>query len=464
MWFEATTRGDGHRSSGQLGWRAALCALLGFSGCQTYQPRPVDPAGALAAVSNRTLEDPAVQSALTAAGLGNGRDAEGRWRLEALPVIATGLSPSIARARKEQEAALASIDVAQAPGDLGLNFDLERAVQTTMPWIYGFTVDWTWQTGHKRQIKGDKARAEANRAALALAGVEWDTRSAALRAAWELSAAVERAQAQDLLAAAIREWQEADRTLLEVGEISRLELMTANRESAQVDLDLSDTRKRIASARTRLARSLGVPTRDPADWNLEPWPGELPAPPDQAGLLQQVALARPDVLEQLAAYAATEENLRLEIAKQYPDVRLGPGYTYDQGQNKWLLGWGLTFPLDGNRAGIASAQADREVAAARFTEVQANAIAEVIGARTAYVGELEKLQTAGALVRESEAQLQTQQSALELGSGDRLAVILARVELQRARLARLDSRESAWAACLDLMDAARKFLPPFDAP
>jgi broad specificity phosphatase PhoE len=30
-----------------------------------------------------------------------------------------------------------------------------------------------------------------------------------------------------------------------------------------------------------------------------------------------------------------------EIAKQYPDIHLGPGYQYDQGVNKWTLGFSV---------------------------------------------------------------------------------------------------------------------------
>ena len=38
-----------------------------------------------------------------------------------------------------------------------------------------------------------------------------------------------------------------------------------------------------------------------------------------------------------------EAALRLEIAKQYPDVHLNPGYQFDTGENKWALGVGLTL-------------------------------------------------------------------------------------------------------------------------
>ena len=77
----------------------------------------------------------------------------------------------------------------------------------------------------------------------------------------------------------------------------------------------------------------------------------------------------------LADFAASQATLRLEIAKQYPDVRLSPGYQYDQGDNKWSLGLSVDLPvLNRNQGPIAEAKARRSEAAARFNAVQAKAL------------------------------------------------------------------------------------------
>ena len=50
---------------------------------------------------------------------------------------------------------------------------------------------------------------------------------------------------------------------------------------------------------------------------------------------------RADVRGALAEYAASQSALQLEIANQYPDLHLGPGYgwnTGNAGDNKWSLG------------------------------------------------------------------------------------------------------------------------------
>ena len=57
---------------------------------------------------------------------------------------------------------------------------------------------------------------------------------------------------------------------------------------------------------------------------------------------RQALQRRPDVRADLADYAASEAALRIEIAKQYPDIHLDTGCEYDRGLQKWdLLGFGM---------------------------------------------------------------------------------------------------------------------------
>ena len=83
--------------------------------------------------------------------------------------------------------------------------------------------------------------------------------------------------------------------------------------------------------------------------------------------------------------------MQLEIAKQYPDVHLNPGYELDQTDNKWTLGLTVDLPLlNQNQGGIAEAKAKRAQAAAHFLSVQANAISEIDNALAGYDAALQK--------------------------------------------------------------------------
>nr|QQZ49430.1 hypothetical protein JKL49_20890 [Phenylobacterium glaciei] len=73
------------------------------------------------------------------------------------------------------------------------------------------------------------------------------------------------------------------------------------------------------------------------------------------------------MLRAVVDYDLAESALRTEVARQYPEVRIGPGYTYDHGVQKIPFNLTLVLPpLDLNRAAIAQAEARRTEAGARW--------------------------------------------------------------------------------------------------
>jgi outer membrane protein TolC len=83
----------------------------------------------------------------------------------------------------------------------------------------------------------------------------------------------------------------------------------------------------------------------------------------------------------LVDYAASEAALRLEVATQYPDIHLNPGYEYDQGDNRWGVGLSLELSvLNQNQGPIAEADARRTESAAKFNALQARGVVAYRGA------------------------------------------------------------------------------------
>jgi outer membrane protein TolC len=77
--------------------------------------------------------------------------------------------------------------------------------------------------------------------------------------------------------------------------------------------------------------------------------------------------SNPELAAVRAEYEVSEQSLRTEVRKQYPDLTIGPGYGTDQGDNRVLLGLSLPIPLwNRNQQGVAQATAQREVARGRF--------------------------------------------------------------------------------------------------
>ncbi len=86
---------------------------------------------------------------------------------------------------------------------------------------------------------------------------------------------------------------------------------------------------------------------------------------------------RLDVLRALEQYRAAQSALQLQVARQYPDVDLGPGYNYEEGAHFIALSLSTVLPLRNHNQGpIAEAEAQRKVAGAQLLAVQSTVIAD----------------------------------------------------------------------------------------
>ena len=173
---------------------------------------------------------------------------------------------------------------------------------------------------------------------------------------------------------------------------------------------------------------------------------------------RRLALAgRADVRAALADYAAAEAGLRLEIAKQYPDLHLSPGYQYDQGDHKWTLGFTFELPvLNQNQGPIREAGARRETAAAKFIALQAQIIGAIDRALADFQAARGQMKTSAELFAAAQKQLNSAQAGLNAGAGDRADLLNSRIEFTAAALARLDGRAKLQAAVGGLEDALQR--------
>lgn len=160
----------------------------------------------------------------------------------------------------------------------------------------------------------------------------------------------------------------------------------------------------------------------------------------------------------LADYAATESALRLEIAKQYPDVRLSPGYDYNAGQNRWQLGLNLEIPLNRNRGPIAQAEAKRKTAEARFLALQSTIQGEIDIALASYQASRAKATTAAQLAQEAASSSATTRRMVEAGQVSALELTRRQIEASTANVALLGAQIEAQTAAGALEDAMQASL------
>jgi len=184
----------------------------------------------------------------------------------------------------------------------------------------------------------------------------------------------------------------------------------------------------------------------------------LDSPPDLPSGLQEVGLLnRLDVRRALADYAAAEAVLGLELARRYPDVILGPGYLFDQGDRKFTLGLSVSLPLFNQNGGpIEEAEARRQEAAARFLAVQARAIGEFEEASARYRAALAQLALTRDLLAEVDGRLAGVRRMVEAGEADRVTLLGAQVERAALESARLEALRRAQEALGALEDAVQR--------
>jgi outer membrane protein TolC len=251
----------------------------------------------------------------------------------------------------------------------------------------------------------------------------------------------------------------------DAGEISRPELVTAQIALNKTRLDFSDGQSKQAESRSRLAESLGVSAAALDRLNLAfDFSASAPADLTSADARRIALLGRSDIRGALAGYAAAEDDLRLQIAKQYPDLHLGPGYAWtngNAGDSQWSLGLTLELPiLDQNQGPIAEAKARRELAASQFTALQARVIGEIDRAVAGYHVADGQLQTGNELLAAEERQQKSTQAQLAAGAADELDSLNGLLELNSATLSNLDGQARFQTALGALEDALQR---PADA-
>jgi len=321
------------------------------------------------------------------------------------------------------------------------------------------------ETFGKRGHRIAQAEALADAARHDLATAAWQVRGrvrSSLLALWA-------AQTRVALIERRRALQEQLVTLLEhrfaAGEAAALDLSRERIALNEANLAERNAERQSAEARTALAAAIGVPGQALGGTELSFEVFEQPAPAfaesDSGALRREALIGRSDVRALLAEYAAAEAALQLEISRQFPNIILGPGYTFDQGDNQYMLGISAELPiLQQNQGPIAEAEARRREAAARFAARQARIIGEIDRAVVVYQAAMQTLSTADALREGADRRRQQVERSFSAGSVDRPTLITAEIELAAIDLSRLDAVLQQRQAVELLEDALER--PIFD--
>lgn len=445
--------------------RAAGCGLclaasVFVASCVRYEPRPISAEDAFAGFYERGMAAPGLRQFVESA---RNEPLAGwppeRWDLETLTLAALYYQPDLDLARAEWSVARAEIARSGQRPNPGLSvisqYNTTTPSQLISPWILGLGIDIPIETHGKRRHRVEAAERRAQAAGLELAAAAWAVRAEVRQRMLELYAARRRCEALGEQQRVAEDMITLLELRFEAGEAGASEVTRGRVDLDDVRSELAAAVRERAVARVLLARALGVPAAaiDGIELSFDAFE-RVPDDVSRVEAQRQALLGRPDVLAALSRYAASEADLRLEIARQYPDLHLGPGFELDQEDHKWTLGVGLELPLfQHNRGGIAVADARREQSAAEFGALQARVIGQLESALTRLRESREETAAADRRVEHLQSRERTGRSQLDAGDISRFEFDLVRLERLRAESRRLETRIGVQRALGEVEDA-----------
>jgi cobalt-zinc-cadmium efflux system outer membrane protein len=430
-------------------------------GCGQTPEKPQPTLMDLSHFEARSLSEPDLQRFMRDAGaLGANEPLPVKWNFKYLYWAAIYYNPAMSEARAQIEAAKAAeITAGQRPNPI-ITFGPGRD-STTSPTARLFDIGLSIpiETNGKRDHRKAIAYEQTLSAQSQLISKAWDIRSAVLNSLLDYNIAsetVSRLQALEKTQNTIT-GQYNERT-------SQGQLPTAIASQAQISyqqshLQLEQAKTDLGQARVKLAGSIGIPVA-----MLEAVYIDDSLPSIDENLLLDKDIRRkslenhPLLIGALADYRAAHQALELEIAKQIPDIDLGPGYEWNSVQgNKISLGITLVLPIMNNNEGpIAETTAKRLQAARHFDTLQATTINNIEQAKALRRSAQRELKAADGIIGLQYKKQTRLEGMIQQNEAGTLPLLYARSEIQTAQVSELLAKAKWIKASASLEDAMRQ--------
>ncbi|WP_338468180.1 TolC family protein [Novosphingobium sp. ZN18A2] len=346
--------------------RYALLALLLIGGCAHYRPVPLDPGQeALTPPVASVLEEKADRISrpwLAPVKL----DLSAPLTPDAVATLAVVNNPDLRAARVRARVSDAQVFAAGLLPDPSISLGASKVLHGPDPMMdlaSAFALDIDALRTHG--VTREKAKAEARQVRLDLAWQEWQTAGLA-----RIEAV--RTQALDRQATLARKSAEASQWLLERtqkaaarGDVSGGRLQAARVAALDASTRLRTAEQDLSTARSALARLLGLPPGTVPELAAAPLPD---APPGADALFALARRNRTDLQALQAGYAAQEAAVHKAVLDQFPTLNLTFNANRDSAGNT-LVGPAIDFTLplwNRNRGGIAVARATRAALKAEY--------------------------------------------------------------------------------------------------
>ena len=426
----------------------AAIFIITVSGCATdkFDNRPI----AISKISNNLLTKSLTTDDLRACTTKHPpKDSvdwpPSEWSLNSMTTAAFCMNIDIQAARLKLDIAIAAVTTAAQRPNPVVQLPLQKTLKPSTgqsPWSLGLALDFPIETAGKRDLRMLVANDNVAAAQLNISRVSWAVRSQLRLLLLSLWFSEERTK---LLQKQV-EIEERLEQLIEhrsvVGYASTFEVSQQWHALVQARKNIAGNLQDVDSVKIKIASLVGVRT---SAFGLTPFNvrefGNLRAiPPDEKTRLS-VLQNRADVLSSLVDYESSQSALQLEVAKQYPDLHLGPGYTLDQGSRKIGLTFsGLELPLfNQNQGAIAEARGRRLEAESKVKKMVETAFLETDLATKAYDASIIAFNYAQTQYSFAGRRLAAAHASLFSGEDDQISVLSAEKSKVDSELNLLDA-------------------------
>lgn len=457
--------------------RLFLCCLFGcislgmLTGCvrYKYQPAPISPPASARALETRSLDDPGLRSWMEQNESGKEiRWPRETWDLNTLTLAAFYYNPALDAARINISAADAAVKTAGMKPNPTAGMGSGYSTSPESAWLLALNFSLPIETAGKRGYRIAAATHLSEAARIRLAETAWSVRSAVRAALVNYLLSI---QAVDLFrreeTVRLQNVELLDRRF-RAGEIPWPDVNTARIDLANFQLALRATEGQIATNRAALAGAIGLPVAALARKRFELAGLDQPPRADELSIesiRDMAVLNRLDVRRSLDEYEAAQSNLQLEVAKQYPDINLGPGYTYEESYHFPSFGPSLVLPIRNHNEGpIAEAEVQRRAVAIQLQTVQSTVIAESEKALAAYRAARATLNEADRAIQLQSGQIAIAKQGAASGETDQLVPVGAELQGAIAASTRIQVLQQVQTALGALEDAVERPLGPESMP
>ena len=415
-----------------LGLGFVSLSLLNACSLEQYFAKPISPAQTAAKLISKDTNSPEFNAFLIQHGYQASELPLTSWGLNELTLCALYYHSKLDVAKAQLALAKANLDTAGLKQNPTLSGTLSRSNQANgdiRPWLYGLNIEIPIETSNKRNIRIEEAQHLAEVAQLDIAETAWQLRSQITQ---DLLSYHQNASQIQLLSQELALQSKIISMLekrVQVGALSNTELNSAKLLQQKVRFVLIAEQAKTQEIRASLTTDVGLTPEKFEPIKLKPLDMDATLNEQTKKLstlspkeMQENALLnRLDIRRSLEKYAAAEAKIKLEVAKQTPDISLSPGFAFEFGDSVWSLGFAsLLNLLNKNQTLIQEATKLRDVEGAQFEALQASIIGSLGQNLASYQASAQSIQQ---MKQQQDAQLMIQkkmQRQFDAGLIDRL--------------------------------------------